>query len=391
MREASRMSKISLRVEKVRKKKFIIRFFLLFLFTIGSLNILRILGLQETQNMLISYGEINYSQFLGKGVNYNTIRMYHVSDEILHRDFSRFKNDGINVIGLSLYWYRLEGNTRGDYDGYYEDGTPYGKGFLEHVKRFIRIATQYNLKVLVTFHTLWGDGSSWCTPDYVIDPETGKNDGHAIVKSEDMKQAFLDMVNHTVRYLRDENVWAWAILNEPWGIKWKESFIDLIVKLSSLIKSIDGRPVTVRFVSMQKPWVGDDGKLYTRNHFTYMWNWDRRIFESLDFISFNIYINRELYDTWLNITEENIMGCFRLGKKVWVTEFGSDTDDDHIQAEDYRRTLEVLKNLPVNGWLAWVWNQFPLSALGKGWNLLKDAEGNPRLAYYELLMHDPKL
>jgi len=64
-----------------------------------------------------------YSLLLGKGVNY--LSLYHMyssdytTDDILRRDFSRFQQDGINVISLSLSWYRLEGNTRGDYDGEY--------------------------------------------------------------------------------------------------------------------------------------------------------------------------------------------------------------------------------------------------------------------------------
>jgi hypothetical protein len=318
--------------------------------------------------------------------------MYHISDDVLHRDFSRFQRDGINVISLSLYWYRLEGNTRGDYDGVYADGTPYGRSFLEHVKRFIRIARIYGHKVMVTFHTHWGDNSSWCTPDYVVDPETGKNIGHAIVKSEDMKQAFLDMVNHTVRYLKGEDIWAWAILNEPWGIDWKESFVDLIQRESALVKSIDSRPVTVRFVSSQV-WIGADGKPHMGNHFTYVWNWDKRIFDALDFISFNPYIPEypELYDAWLNITSENVKGSFERGKRVWVTEFGFKSDNDSVQAENYRRMLEVYKSLPIDGWLAYVWNQLLPTQPGKGWNILKDVEGNPRASYHELLRYDPKV
>jgi hypothetical protein len=362
------------------------------LFFIGCL-VMPVVGLQSFYQSISSYGVVNYPLFFGKGVNYNTVRMYHISDDILHRDFSRFQRDGLSVISLSLYWYRLEGNTRGDYDGIYEDGTPYGKSFLEHVKRFIRIANEYNLKVMVTFHTHWGDTSDWCTPDYVVDPETGKNVGHAIVKSEDMKQAFLDMVAHTVEYLKDEEIWAWALLNEPWGVDWKESFIDLIQRESALVRSIDGRPVTVRFVSSQEAWIGADGKPHTRNHFTYVWSWDQRIFDALDFISFNTYIPEypELYDAWLNITKENVVGCFERGKRVWITEFGCNSDDDVIQVDNYAKTLQVLQSLPIDGWLAWVWNQLHPSVPGNGWNILEDVEGNPRPAYYELLQHDPKV
>jgi hypothetical protein len=313
--------------------------------------------------------------------------MYHISDEVLHRDFSRFKQDGINVISLSLYWYRLEGNTRGDYDGFYDDGTPYGKSFLEHVKRFIRIANQYNLKILVTFHTLWD--SDWCTPDYVIDPETGNNTHHAIVKSEDMKQAFLDMVNHTVNYLKNEKIFAWALLNEPWGEAYSESFIDLIQRESTLVRGITGLPVTVRFVCAHT-WTRSDGTHGVMNHFDSVWKWDQRIFDALDFIGLNSYIKYpELYDTWLNITRENVNGIIQRGKNVLITEFGFQSDDDALQAEYYKKTLDAFDTMPVSGWIAWNWNQFDLNAVGKGWNLLKTPQGEPRPAYEELLKNNP--
>lgn len=338
------------------------------------------------------FGIVGYPTFSGKGLNYNTRRMYDISDETLSRDFSRFRNDGINVISLSLYWYRIEGNTRGSYNGTYADGTPYGAIFLDHVKRFIRAANQYGIRVLVTFHTLWQQtGDEWCTPDYVIDPQTGNNTHVAILKSEEMKQAFLQMVNCTVSYLKSENIWAWALLNEPWGVEYVESFIDLIQRESLLVKSITNLPVTVRFVSAHT-WTEPDMTHRMINHFITMWKWDQRIFEALDFISFNCYIQfPELYDTWLNITNENVNGVSARGKRVWITEFGFDSDDDLLQSEYYQKHLQAFEQLPINGWMAWMWNQLDLQDLGKGYNLIRDAEGNPRQAYYELLKHDPSL
>ncbi|MEM5871754.1 MAG: hypothetical protein QW051_02690 [Candidatus Aenigmatarchaeota archaeon] len=86
------------------------------------------------------------------GVNYLSLYyLYSVNDDVLRRDFSRFKKDGIKVISISLPWYRLEGNTRGSYDGIYPDGSYYGKRFLDNVKRVINIAKEYDLKVLLPF------------------------------------------------------------------------------------------------------------------------------------------------------------------------------------------------------------------------------------------------
>lgn len=321
---------------------------------------------------------------VSKGVNYNANRVaYQVTDAILHRDFARFQKDGLDTISISLYWTTLEGDIRGNYDGY-KGSMPYGKTYLEQtVKHIIRIATLYNLKVLVSFHTLWGTGSVWCTPDYVIDPETSLNDGHAIVKSEEMKQAFLDMVEHTVTYLKDENIWAYAILNEPWGEVYVESFIDLFQRESALIKSITGKPVTIRFVSASL-WTDATGKPRVSNHFTQLWKWDTRVFDALDFISLNTYIPKdlELVTSWTEITRTNIEGCLVRGKRVWIAELGFNSDDDFTQEYFVKRTVELLKELPLDGWLAWVWNPVQLIYIGKGYNLLKYEDGTPRLAYY---------
>jgi len=376
---------------------------------IVSVLVMPILGLQSSSQHISSYGTVNYSPFLGKGVNYLSLyHMYssnHTTNDILRRDFSRFQKDGINVISLSLYWYRLEGHVRGSYDGVYPDGSPYGKRFLDDVKRVISIAHEYDIKVLVTIHTLWGDNdSSWCTPDYVIDPVSGKNIGLAIVRSEDMKQAFIDMFNHTVSYLAGtEGIWAWAILNEPWywphvlpppyeNVNQKESFIDLIQKLSNIVKTLDGRPVTVRFVNTHT-WIGADGAPRMKNIFIDDWGWDQRIFNALDFISFNAYIPKypELHDTWRNMTAENVVGGFQRNKRVWITEFGFNSDDDAAQASYYKEMLDFYKTLPIDGWIAWFWegdaaaDYQGFGAFGKGYNLCSSTDGSPRPAYYNLL------
>jgi len=382
-----------------------------------------VVGLQSSYQNISSYGTVNYSPFLGKGVNY--LSLYHMysskytTDDILRRDFSRFQQDGINVISLSLYWYRLEGNTRGDYDGEYkpypeEIGGPYGKRFLDDIKRVIQIAHEYEIKVLIAFNTLWGENDSpWCTPDYVIDPVTGKNIGLAVVRSQDMKQAFIDMVNRTVRYLAGTpGIWAWAILNEPWywgrapnehdfitnnGKTQKENFIDLIQELASIAKTYDGRPVTVKFCSTSQ-WTGTNGVQHLKNIFVDDWGWNQKIFDTLDFISFNDYISQfpELTDMWQNITATNVNGSNLFDKKVWITEFGFDSSDENTQALFFNKSIQFYETLPVDLISAWYWesdNNTPgtFGFGGSDMNICADAEtGNPRTSYNELIKFDPK-
>lgn len=327
--------------------------------------------------------------------------MYAISDNVLRRDFRRFQQDGVNVISLILKWYRLEGPTRGDYAGEYSDGSPYGKPFLDNVKHVLSIASEYDIKVLITFD-FWRVGGEYAVPDYVVDPVTGTNSGFAIVTDENMKQAYLDMFNHTVQYLSGTpGIWAWAILNEPYYY-WdrhiygslKESFIDLFQKLSNIVKTVDGRPTTIRFIGISS---------YGNKIFEIDWEWDQRIFDILDFISFNVYPLYppevpELFDTVLNLTEEMIIKCHsQFGKGVWITEFGVYSDDDSVQVAGYERILATFSNFPVDGWLSHMWASdswtFPPTGFaGKGWNICANADtGEPRPAYNVLIQSSPKL
>lgn len=343
-----------------------------------------------------------------RGLNYLSLShdysILHTSNETLIRDFSRFHQDGIDVISLSLYWYRLEGNTQGSYDGLHPDGSPYGERFLNDVKRVITVANQNAIKVLVTFHTLWGvQDSVWCTPKYVRDPISNVSDGLAVVRSADMREAFVNMFNHTVQYLAETSgIWAYALLNEPWywgrtsnehdfvtdnGKTQKENFISLIEKLSSIVKKYDNHPTTVRFIS-SKYWNGSVFNLFERD-----WAWDATLLNSLDFIGFNVYPGGHGDFAALKILDTlrmNVEQAVGKNKKVWITEFGYPSDDDSEQQAAYKSYLNSFKDLSLDGLIAWYWRgdspkQNP-GLPGKGNNLCSDSLGTPRPAYNEFLM-----
>jgi hypothetical protein len=331
-------------------------------------------GLQTTSITLQASGRINRPQIHSVGVNYlSTMHLYsniHNSNETLQDDFQRFKVDGLNTIALSLYWYKLEGNTKGDYNGTLPNGITYGDPFLNDVKRVIQIANESGIKVMVTFATLWGNDSLWCTPSYVVDPLTNLNDGLAIVRDDGVRQAFINMFNHTVRYLAGTpGIWSWAILNEPWywgstthdyitknGKTQKENFITLIQTLSNIVKIEDGQPVTVKFCDT---WVGLDSteNPIIKNIFTDDWEWDPRIFNTIDFVSFTTYLPfyDELYPKWVDMTIANINGSKQLNKQVWIAEFGSTSDNETKQAADYKGMLSLFASVQVSGCLAWQW------------------------------------
>jgi hypothetical protein len=344
------------------------------------------------------------------GVNYlSTYHLYspkYTTDAILNRDFSQFKQDGISTISISLHWYRLEGNTQGSYNGTLPDGSVYGDIFLDNVKRVIETANQHGIKVLVTFHTLWGeDDSPWCTPDYVIDPVSGKNIGLAIVRSPEMRQAFIEMVTHTVTYLKGTpGIWAWAILNEPWywgrtptehdfttsnGQTQKENFITLFQELSNIVKTIDGRPTTIRFCNTHA-YIGSDGTPRIKNIFVDDWGMDSRIFDSVDFVGLNAYMPDypQLEDTWKNMTIANVLNSSEKNKQVWITEFGYFKSSNQTdQANAFEAMLQFYSTLPISGCLAWQWTDSTVQdAISQSFgNICADIQtGTGKIAYKTL-------
>lgn len=336
-------------------------------------------ALETTSQTITSTGTIINTNTRTMEVGLNYLSTYHLyspkytTDEILERDFSKFQQDGISVISLSLYWYRLEGNTKGSYNGTLPDGSIYGDAFLANIKHVITTANQYGIKVIATLHTLWGNDSTWCTPDYVIDPVSGRNIGLAVVRSPEMRQAFIDMVNHTVSYLAgSQGIWAWAILNEPWywgrtmdehdfitnsGQTQKDNFLTLFQELSNIVKTQDyEKQVTIRFCNT-KEYIGTQGTPQIKNLFTDDWEMDIRLLNSIDFISFNVYPPNypELDATWKSITTANVLNSTKT-KQTWITEFGyCATNDQAQQANAYQAILTFFKTLPVKGCLAWQW------------------------------------
>jgi len=390
---------------KVKKSKLIYLFAVLL--ALGII-VPQVQAAQSVSQTLPSSGTIMQVNATSAGLNYDSLyHAYSTSDAILNRDFSQFKHDGISVISLSMYWYRLEGNIQGDYGGNGSGAQPYGDAFLANIKHVITVANQYGLKVLLTFHTLWGTDSNWCTPTYVVDPISGTNDGLAIVRNDTMRQAFIDMFNHTVNYLAGTpGIWAWAVLNEPWywgrtanehdfitsnGQTQKENFITLIQQLSTIVKTNDGRPTTVRFCDTST--YTSNGVNYIKNIFQQDWGMDPRIFSSLSFISFNPYLPTDpsLVNSWENMNTVNVQGTVNQGDKVWITEFGINSDSDSVQSAGIVTSVAFFKTLPVEGWIAWCWEgDCPLSGgnpdnYGQAFNLCASANGQPRPAYYNIL------
>ena len=86
----------------------------------------------------------------------------------------------------------------------------------------------------------------------------------------------------------------------------------------------------------------------------------------------------------------NINSTLQLGKRIWLTEFGVDSDDDLLQKEGYAEMLKDFSNLQIDGAIAWYWRgDVPYGnpdSKGQLYNLCgNDATGAPRPAYYQFI------
>lgn len=343
---------------------------------------------------ILSYGTIDY---LKRSVTYHTkYGLYRTSDEVLRRDFSRFKNDGIEIVNLSVQWYRLEGDTRGDYDG-----PDYGKVVLDGVKRAVKIAVDVGLKPRIECRNQFDIRGGWQTPDYVIDPLTGKNIQMAIVRSEEMREAFLDTYNHTVSYLSDVPIWGWTLLTEPYiwprtlpppyeDIDQKENFITLMQELAGMVRLTFGNEtnIDINFCN-EHVWYADNGTIAVVNLFEKDWEWESRIFQTLNSIRWSFHPFQEVpqpkhlvYNDLINILEYNILESRKRGVKVFVTA-GTDGENDSVQTSNWMQLLGDIQTFPLDGIIAFCWNSG--NHLGQAMNLCADTEGNPRPAYYEFI------
>jgi len=305
----------------------------------------------------------NTTRFVG--VNFLTLyHLYDTTPDVLQQDFARYKAQGINTIVIVMFWYRLE-PVKGAYN----------QQLIENVIRVANVAYNYEIKVMIDFHTLVGDGGKWSVPDYV---------GDAMKLSTDNKIAasYVGMVKWAIERLKKvPNIWAYSLLNEPWGGDYN-GWTNLIVQLSSTAKKIDKRPVTARFV----------GPLFERS-----FGWNSKLLKSLDFISINAYVEKTPTLGYWNSFEEYKAGLTNIakkaadfGKRVAVTEFGYETPDDTLQGNVYRQYVSTFSSIPnLIGWLSWGWDAGydpknpTFKAIGS-FSIVNQATGAPRPAFYLL-------
>jgi hypothetical protein len=311
------------------------------------------------------------------GMNYlSKHHLYQTPENILQRDFQRFRDGGLNLVSFSLYWYRLEGPGRGEYH----------PEFLRNVGACVARAREAGLQILITMHTLWGSDSQWCTPAYAVDPVTKKPRGLAVIHDSGARQAFLEMYEWMVSTLAGTpGVWGYGLLNEPWYYPLtaadREAFIGLIQAQKAIHQRRTGHsPTTIRFINQHAQ--------SRVNMFARDWSYDRRLLDCLDWVGLNCYPPAYGWDQAAAFLATNVAELGSRGKRVLITEFGDKSKDDDAQAEAYRQLLATFQQTDgIRGWMPWDW-------LAEDWygdlcNLWSSSLARPRAAYDVFLANPP--
>lgn len=303
------------------------------------------------------------------------------TDSVLDQDFSLFRNSNVSLISLNVIWRAVEPRTRGVYDS----------STIGNLKRVLAKAEEYGIGVLFSFHTHFQQQEDpyetpWHLPPYVVDPYTGKKITLAIARSEEMKAAFLDYVQHVVSQVKSSPaIDAWSLLNEPmywWdselpaGFSHKQSFQQLMAEGTALLDTLDPRPVTVKFALPDSPWSGDfDLALVLQ------------IFDEI--VALTSYIDPATgRDPWGMTTSDltqAVSDCAAAGRELWIAEFGKTTLNDEAQRAFFEEAVALYSQVGAKTLIAWTWihDQTGMPDSDRGWSLCYDG-GTPRPAFFEL-------
>jgi endo-1,4-beta-mannosidase len=293
------------------------------------------------------------------GLNYLSTNWHYeekyLPNATINRDFSLFQHEGIINITLAIVWASVESKK----------GT-YNDNITNNIIRVCKIAQAYNLSVTIDFHTLMHNNSftipNWLTPNkfetVIIDPTA--------------RQSWLNFINHCVSQLKNvTNISSWQMMNEPaiadWAAQVKVSdFVQLWREMRSIIRASSNKPISIRFAGES---------LITD------FKYDPAIAEICDYISINYY-----KDTGINALY-NIVQHYS-GKKIIISEFGSQTSDDAAQAYDIENMVKIFQEQNIKEWSAFMWRgdqNYSVPELpGVGYNLALNENGEPRLAFYFL-------
>ena len=261
------------------------------------------------------------------GVNYlSSSNRFYQADSITEADFAFFKDNGITDLSIRIFWRSIT-----------ED-----PNVIDNYKRLLGVADKYGLNVQLDFWTRFTDDTDWARPEFLTSI-------FQIIRDPDVKLQWLDFVADTMHELKQFNcIKSWTMMNEPFIKELTDTalFYDCWSQQRELMKSIDSRPLSIRFSLGDSPWSEDFSKT--------------EAFKVCDYIAINEYLDPSnssytRYSSTWDMFNECVLDCTMASKQLVISEFGSDTGDDEAKRLWYERSLELFREKGIPQAYAWCW------------------------------------
>jgi endo-1,4-beta-mannosidase len=263
------------------------------------------------------------------GLNYlSSSNRFYQSDAVTEADFAFFKAQGITDLSIRIFWKSVveDSNVIGNY------------------KRLLAVADEYGLNVQLDFWTQFPDedDEDWSKPAFLTST-------YDIIRVPEAKQMWLDFVASTMLELKPFGcIRSWTMMNEPFDNR--ASDIPLFYQCWSeqyrLMKSIDDRPVSIRFALGASPWSGEFSKYLA--------------FYVCDYIAITVYLDpsdpgsSRWGSTW-RMFDKCVSDCKRANKPLIISEFGTDTGSDEDKRVWYEKSLDLFINKGIQKAYGWSW------------------------------------
>jgi endo-1,4-beta-mannosidase len=282
---------------------------------------------------------VSYSTFKS-GLNYlSSSNRFYQADSVTEADFAYFKANGITDLSIRIFWKSVaeDANVIGNY------------------KRLLAVADKYGLNVQIDFWTQFSD-QNWSKPSFI-------NSIYDIIHDPAVKQQWFSFVSGVMNEFKSYScIKSWTMMNEPYqGVPTDTAlFYQCWIEQRALMKSIDNRPVSIRFALGVSPWSGDFSR--------------RSVFRVCDYIAITEYLDPSdrSYTIWgstWSMFDKCVSDCRRYGKPLVIAEFGSNTGDDEAKRVWYEKSLAYFRRIGIQKAYAWAWQTTNPTTL-EGFNIV---------------------
>jgi len=293
---------------------------------------------------------------LVSGINYlSSGNEWSENATTLQNDFALFSSNGIKHISVRIMWSTTEPIYRENY-AHLSDIA------MDNYRRVLDEASKFGIKVNLDF---------WTQFAYTLGKPSWINDYYDIVSNSSARGYYVRYLQAVVTELKNcESIESWSVMNEPVysNSTSKIPFQTLFQECYNAVKIIDPtRYVICRFQLAYTPGSG---------------KFDPSVYGIFDKFAVTEYLDPDSpNDTRWSYWNSTVKDLTKIGKELWIVEFGNDNVDMEQVKQYYSHSLQKFKTVSIiTRAFAWAWQT--RDAGSEAFNICDGT--SPKLAYYEL-------